>query len=112
MKCISDSVMEALKIINKINLKLIDLASCNLTDEHIQSLKPCLPYLENLIIKGNKKMSSQSMKCIAEAVMEANIYNLRNLKSLNLEHCNLTDAHIENLQPCISISGESDYHCQ
>ena len=46
-------------------------------------------------------MSSQSMTCISDAVMEANIYNKRNLKLLNLRYCNLTDEHIERLQPCI-----------
>ena len=71
MKCISDSVMEAIKINNKINMKSIELVKCNLTDEHIESLKPCIPYLENLIISANENMSSQSMKSISDSVMEA-----------------------------------------
>ena len=101
MKCISDAVMEAIKINNKINLKLIDLATCNLTNQHIKCLQPCIPYLENLIITGNKQISPYSMKCISDAVMEENIYSKSNLKSLNLKDCNLFDKHIESLQPCI-----------
>ena len=102
MKCTSDAVMEAIKINNTSNLKLIDLSWCNLTDEHIVSLQPCIPYLENLILKGNEKMSSQSMKSISDAVMEAiKITTTSNLKLIDLSQCNLTDEHIESLQGCI-----------
>ena len=93
MKCISDSVMEG-NIYNKSNLKSLNLRDCNLTDEHIERLQPCIPNLWNLIITGNQEMSSHSMKFISDAVMEANIYNKSNLKSLNLKHCELTDKHI------------------
>ena len=100
MTCISDAVMET-NIYNKRNLKLLNLRSCHLTDEHIESLQPCIPYLENLIITGNKEMSSQSMKSISDSVMEANSYNTNNLKLIDVSYCNLTDKHIESLQPCI-----------
>ena len=62
MRFISDAVMEAIEINNTSNLKLIDLSRCNLTDKHIESLQPCIPYLENLVITDNENMSSQSMK--------------------------------------------------
>ena len=100
MKFISDSVMKA-NIYNKSNLKSLNIAYCNLTNEHIESLHPCISYLENLIITANKQMSPCSMKCISDAVLVANIYNKSNLKSLNLRSCNLTDKHMINLHLCI-----------
>ena len=102
MRFISDAVMEAIKINNTINLKLINLAWCNIRDEHIECLQPCIPYLENLIINGNQEISSQSMRFISDAVMEANkSKNKSNLKLLELSYCNLRDKDIEILQPCI-----------
>ena len=102
MKGISDAVMEAIKINNTSNLKLIDLSQCNLTDEHIESLQACIPYLENLIMKGNETMSSQSMIFISDAVIKAiKINDTSNLKLIDLSGCMLTDEHIASLQPCI-----------
>ena len=102
MKCISDSIMKAIEINNICNLKLIDLCHCNLADEHIESLQPCIPYLENLDISHNFIMSSQAMKCISDSIMKAiEINNICNLKVINLCYCRLTDEHIESLQPCI-----------
>ena len=103
MRFLSDAVMEAIKINNTRNLKLIDLAECKLTDEHIKMLQPCIAYLENLIIKGNMEMSSKSMRFISDAVMEAIKINITsNLKLIDLTRCNLTDEHIKRLQPCIA----------
>ena len=102
MRFISDAVMEAIKINNTSNLKLIDLSRCNLTDEHIEGLQPCIAYIENLIINANGKMSSQAMRFISDAVMEATkINNTSNLKLIDLSHCNIRDEHIKSLQPCI-----------
>ena len=102
MKSISDAVMETIKINNTSKLILINLTRCNLTDEHIESLQPCIPYLENLIMKGNDKMSCQSMRFISDAVMEGiEINNTRNLKLIDLSWCNQTDKHIGSLQACI-----------
>ena len=101
-KYISDSIMNEIEINNTCNLKLINLRYCDLTDEHIQSLHPCIPYLQNLDIGRNCKMSSQAMKNISDSIMnEIEINNTCNLKMINLSNCNLTDGDIEILQPCI-----------
>ena len=101
LKMFSDAILFDRKKKDEGNIKLY-LRNCFLTDEHIESLQPCIPYLENLIIAVNDKISSQSMKCMSDAVMEAiKINNTSNLKLIDLSQCNLTDEHIESLQPCI-----------
>ena len=54
--------MEAISY-NTNNLKLIKVSYCNLSDKHIESLRPCIPYLENLIIENNL-LSDSSMHLI------------------------------------------------
>ena len=58
MKCVSDAVPEEI-IYNRSNLKLIYASYSNLADKHIESLKPCIPYQENLIIV-NYRLSKRS----------------------------------------------------
>ena len=102
MKYISDSILKAIEINNTCNLKVINLGTCGLTDEHIKLLQPCIPYLENLDISLNLKMSSQAMRYISDSIMKAiEINTTCNLKVINLRHCDLTDEHIKLLQPCI-----------
>ena len=102
MKNISDSIMKAIEINKTCNLKLINLGTCGLDDEHIQSLQPCIPYLENLDISYNFEISPQAMRYISYSIMEAiEISNTCNLKVINFRDCYLTDKHIETLQPCI-----------
>ena len=102
MEYISDSVMKTIEINNICNLKWIYFGHCNLTDKHIESLQPCIPYLENLDISNNSNMSSQAMKYISDSIMKAiEINKTCNLKLLKLWYCVLTDEHIESLQPCI-----------
>ena len=102
MKCLSDSIMKTIEINNTCNIKLIDISYCNLVDEHIESLQPCIPYLEDLQLSGNSKMSPQAMRYISDSAIKViEINNTYNLKVINFGHCNLTDEHIECLQPCI-----------
>ena len=102
MKYISDTILDAIEINNTCNIKLIDLSHCNLTDEHIERLQPCIPYLENLDISHNFIMSSQALRYISDSIMKAiEINSTYNLKVINFRDCNLTDEHIESLQPCI-----------
>ena len=109
MKCISDSIMKEIETNNTCNLKLINLDNCHLTDEHIQSLQPCIPYLQNLDISRNWKMSSQAMKCISDSVIKAIEMNSTcNLKLINLRKCDLSDEYIKSLQPCIPYLEDLD----
>ena len=102
MMYISDTIMDAIKINNTCTIKLIRLVNCNLTDEHIECLQPCIPYLEDLDISYNFEMSSEAMKYISDSIMKAiEINNTCHLKALKLCYCLLTDEHIASLQPCI-----------
>ena len=109
MKYISDIVIEAISLNGHCNLKQISLGNCNLTDEHIECLQPCIPYLEDIDITGNSKITSKSMKYLSEMVVEAiSTKGHCNLKEINLIYCNLTDKHIECLQPCITYLEDID----
>ena len=102
MKYMSDSILKNIEINNTCQLKFLKLCYCFLIDEHIESLQPCIPYLKNLDISHNFSMSSQAMKYISDFILKASeINNTCNLKVLNFRDCNLTDEHIESLQPCI-----------
>ena len=102
MKYISDSIIKEIEINNTCNLKLISLADCNLSYRHIARLQPCISYLENIDISRNGLMSSQAMRYISDSIMKAIEKNHTcTLKFINLHNCDLTDEHIESLQPCI-----------
>ena len=68
MKMISNSIL-MLPSGDKGNVD-IDLSNKRLTDEHIESLQPCIPYLENLSLRANSGMSSQAMKYISDSIMK------------------------------------------
>ena len=119
MKYISDTILKSIEINNTLNIKLLDLSDCNLSDEHIERLHPCTPYFEDICMSYNGKMSSRSMKNISDSVMKSiEMNNKSNLKLLNLCYCNLTDRHIASLQQCIPyleylhISGNPDISSQ
>ena len=101
MKHISHTIIKYIKINNTCNLKLISLQDYDLSDAQIESLQPCIPYLEDLDISRNMEMSSQAMKYISDSIINEIEINKCNLKSINLRYCHLTDGHIERLKPCI-----------
>ena len=102
MECIAASVMRSIEINNTCKLKSLHLRYCNLFNEHIKALQPCIPYLKKRFLNGNSKMSYRAMKYISDSVMtEILTSNTCNLELIDLSYCNLTDKHIECLQPCI-----------
>ena len=113
MKYISDVLMQSIEENKKCNLKVINIGYCDLTDEHINCLQPCIPYMEHLNISGNSKMSFLSMKYISDALVKVSqicetskpndteISKICNMKVIDMGFCELTDQHIEYLQPCI-----------
>ena len=89
---------------NKKDCKLIslDVSFCDLTDEHILCLKPCIPYMKYLCIGGNNKISANAIKHISSVLMEAiNTGNICNLKSIDASFASLNDRDIACLQPSI-----------
>ena len=101
--------MKEIKINNTCNRKLISLQDCDLRDTDIESIQPCIPYLEDLNISRNKKMSSQVIRHISDSIIKAiEINNTCNLKFINLSNCHLIDQHIESLQPCIPYLEDLD----
>ncbi|XP_057309590.1 NACHT, LRR and PYD domains-containing protein 4-like [Hydractinia symbiolongicarpus] len=100
MERISNCVIEAVnKDTNK--LKEFKLSYCDLTDDHIKHLQPCIPYLKSLDLSENNTMTPTSMECISECVTQAINKNTNKLEELDLMSCKLTDDHIKQLQPCI-----------
>ena len=71
MKYISDSITNAIEINNTCRITLIELSCCNLTDDHIACLQPCITYLEDLDISHNLEMSPQAMKYISDSIMKS-----------------------------------------
>ena len=102
MRYMSDVLLKAIKIHSCCNLKELYIAECDLTDQHIEYLQPCIPYLESLIISMNGKMSSKSMQYISDVLVRTfETHHSCDLKALEIRNCDLTDKHIEYLHPCI-----------
>ena len=113
MKYISDVLMQSIEENKKCNLKVFNISYCDLTDEHIEYLQPCIPYMEHLNISGNSKMSFLSVKYISDALVkiikisetckpnDTDISKICKMKEIDIDFCELTDQHIEYLQPCI-----------
>ena len=102
MKYMSDVLLKAIKIHSYCNLKDVYIAECDLTDQHIEYLQPCIPYLESLIIRMNGKMSSKSMEYISDVLVRTfETHHSCDLKGLEIRNCDLTDKYIECLHPCI-----------
>ncbi|XP_057309591.1 NACHT, LRR and PYD domains-containing protein 14-like [Hydractinia symbiolongicarpus] len=110
MERISNCVIEA---VNKDTKKLeeLKLSNCDLTDDHIKHLQPCIPYLESLDLSRNYTMTSNSMESISKCVTEAFSKNTNKFEELNLSTCNLNDDHITHLQPCIPYLESLDLSC-
>ena len=102
MKYISDVLMQSIEENNKYNLDVINISYCDLTDQHIEYLQPCIPYLESLNISGNKRISSKSMEYISDVLIRTfETHHSCDLKGLEIRYCHLTDKHLEYLHPCI-----------
>ena len=102
MKYISDILLQTIKVNGTCNLKELDISNCDLTEEHIQSLHPCIPCFEHLNIGNNYYMSPKSMKYISDILLQTiKINGTCNLKELDISACTITDEHIECLLPCI-----------
>ena len=98
MGYISDVLIRTIENHKSCNLKGIEIRNCDLTDQHIKCLQPCIPYLENVNIGSNSEMSSKSMEYICNVLVQNNFCNL---KFMDISYCNLTDEHVKCLQPCI-----------
>ena len=102
MKYVSDVLMQSNEENKKCNLKEINIGYCDLTDEHIEYLQPCIPYLEKLTISGNKFLSSQGMKYISDAIIERiQVNKTCNMKEIDASHCDLHDLAIDLMAPCL-----------
>ncbi|XP_057297077.1 NACHT, LRR and PYD domains-containing protein 3-like [Hydractinia symbiolongicarpus] len=87
---------------------LSKLILSNLTDEHINSLRSCIPCLSTLHLCACSEMTVYSMKYISDSIIQAVEENKSNLEDLNLTNCELTDNHIKSLQSCIPYLKELD----
>ncbi|XP_057309486.1 uncharacterized protein LOC130647588 [Hydractinia symbiolongicarpus] len=83
-------------------LKFLHLGSCNISDDHIKALQPCIPSLEFLHIRENfGNLTPTSMTYISESILRAVKVNTNKLEVLYLSDCSVGDDHIKQLQPCI-----------
>ena len=102
MTYISDAIIQSNERNKICNIKTVDVSKSGLTDEHIELLKPCIPYMEDINLNTNCFMSSKSMKCISDNILRIiEIQGMCKIKKIDVSSCNLTDKHIELLQPCI-----------
>ena len=80
----------------------MDISYCDLTDEHIKCLQPCIPYLEKLTISGNIFVSPRGMKYMSDAIMQRIRENKTcNLKAIDVSLCDLYDLAIDSIVPCL-----------
>ena len=92
-------------------LDTLNLSYCELTDEHIERLLPCIPYIETLDIKNNYEMSTISMVYISDIVTQTIRSKKCRLKLLNVSTCRLEDEHFKLLLPCAAYLVNIDISC-
>lgn len=98
MKYISESITQGVeRDANK--LEELILRSCNLHDDHIKQLQPCISHLEVLDLSNNDEITSLSIKYISESIKQAVTENTNKLKYLNLRSNNeMCDQQMQQLQ--------------
>ena len=70
---------------NQNSLKELSLTRCDLTDDDIFTLLPCIPFLQKVDISFNKNITSQGYNILETTIKEAAIENQNLLKKLKLD---------------------------
>ena len=81
-------------------LQVLNLSYCNLQDEGVIKLSPCITYLKSLNLCGNMDISGASLTQISDIIIQSK--TICKLEVLNLSYCNLHDEDVIKLAPCIT----------
>ena len=81
-------------------LEVLDLSYCNLHDEDVIKLSPCITYLKELNLGGNENLSGASLTQMSDVIIQSKGHC--KLEKLNLSYCNLHDEDVIKLSPCIT----------
>ena len=81
-------------------LDKLDISDCDLTDNAIVELLPCIMYLTELDLWGNKNISVVGIKAISTVINNTKTSQEFRLDKLDIAYCNLTDNAIVELLPC------------
>lgn len=98
---ISECILQAVKN-NTNKLENLRLSNCNLDDDGIYQLQPCITHLKSLYISDNCKMTIIAMKHLLESITQAGKENTNKLEKLYLSACRLNTEDISKLHFCIT----------
>ena len=107
---ISDLGMEAISIVindakatsQEFRLQILDISNCDLTNDDVIYLSPCIIYLAELYLSGNDKISDVGMYAISTVINDAKATSQEfRLQILDISNCDLTNEDVIQLSPCI-----------
>ena len=107
IKAISTVINNTKTTSQEFRLDKLDISYCNLTDNDIVELSPCIIYLSELNLSGNENLSAVGMKAISTVInnTKATSQEFR-LDKLDISYCNLADNDIVELLPCKTYLAE------
>ena len=109
IKAISTVINNTKATSQEFRLDKLSISACNLSDNAIVELSPCIIYLTELNLGGNKKISAVGIKAISTVINDTKVTSQEfRLDKLNISACNLTDNDIVELSPCIIYLTELD----
>ena len=101
IKAISTVINNTKATSQEVRLDKLDLFNCDLTDNAIVELSPCIVYLTELYLSFNKNISAVGIKSISTVINNTKAASQEfRLDKLDLYSCDLTDNAIVELLPC------------
>ena len=96
----SDCIQDIIQPQN-VHLKELYLFSGGIDFSCIATLQTCIPFLSKLELSGNKDINPESMRLLADIILEAINKDNSCINTLNIHHCNVDIEGINEFQKCI-----------
>ena len=109
MNAISTVITNAKSTSQEVRLNKLNIHNCDITDNDLIQLSPCIIYLTELDLSGNRDIGGAGMKAISTVITNAKSTSQEfRLDKLNISNCDLTDNDVNLLSPCIIYLTELD----
>ena len=103
MSAISNVIKSTIETNQELKLEEIDVSGCNLTDNDVIKLLPCITHIKKLCLSFNFDITGVAMSPISnfiKSTIEANQES--KLGEIDVSFCKLTDNDVIELLPCIA----------
>ena len=109
MNAISTVINKAKATSQEFRLDKLNISYCDLTDNDVIQLSPCIIYLTKLNLRGNGDIGAAGMNAISTVIKSTKATSQEfRLDKLDISDCYLTDNDVIQLSPCIIYLTELD----